>query len=279
MANKKAWKESKKRAAESARAIAKAGAGVAVANALSPAGGLRWLPSTAFWSTPGVSSWSAGRRGCHARLCDANGLRWAYGLQAHDGDGFMKRGFKNHELVTLAVFFAGGDVRLVDTEDAAVKVNELAPGRFTWRKYREQINIEIVRAFLSDAKKKKYGGLLAGTGATGWQLTDAGLRFAKANASRVATPAQQAIRLSKDERRRRKRELGRVAASDAFHKFAAGKRGQITRREVESVFRLDDYVLGEARTKKVQRLVNVLGDDDEVGNAVRFFARLATKEK
>jgi len=191
----------------------------------------------------------------------------------------MKRGFKNHELVTLAVFFAGGDARQVDTEDVAVKVNELAPGRFTWRKYRDQINIEIVRAFLSDAKKKKYGSLLLGTGTTGWQLTDVGLRFAQANSYRAATPAQQAQRLSKDERRRRSHELGRVAASDAFQKYAAGQRRQITRREIESVFRLDDYVVGEARIKKVQRLLNVLGDDDEVGDAVRFFALLATREQ
>jgi hypothetical protein len=33
--------------------------------------------------------------------------------------------------------------------------------------YRDQINIEIIRAFLSDAKKSKYGALLSGTGSVG----------------------------------------------------------------------------------------------------------------
>ena len=63
-----------------------------------------------------------------------------------------KKGLSNHEIVTLAVYLLGGDTQYVDTEDAAVKANELAPGRFTWRKYRDQINIENVRTFLSDAE-------------------------------------------------------------------------------------------------------------------------------
>jgi hypothetical protein len=41
----------------------------------------------------------------------------------------------NHEIVTLAVYLLGGDSKRIDTEDVAVKSNELAPGRFTWRKY------------------------------------------------------------------------------------------------------------------------------------------------
>lgn len=41
----------------------------------------------------------------------------------------------NHEIVTLAVYLLGGERQRVDTEDIAVKANELASGRFTWRKY------------------------------------------------------------------------------------------------------------------------------------------------
>jgi hypothetical protein len=51
----------------------------------------------------------------------------------------------NHELVVVAAFLAGAQSRLIDTEDIAIKANELAPGRFTWRKYKDQINIETVR--------------------------------------------------------------------------------------------------------------------------------------
>jgi hypothetical protein len=37
----------------------------------------------------------------------------------------------NHEIVTLAVYLLGGDTQRVDLEDAAVKANVPAPGRFT----------------------------------------------------------------------------------------------------------------------------------------------------
>lgn len=65
----------------------------------------------------------------------------------------MRNSFSNHEIVTLAVYLLGGEAKVIDTEDVAVKANEIAPGRFTWRKFPEQINIENVRTFLSDAKK------------------------------------------------------------------------------------------------------------------------------
>jgi len=46
----------------------------------------------------------------------------------------MPKGLSNHEIVTLAVFLLNGHSHSVDTEDVAVKANELAPGRFTmWR--------------------------------------------------------------------------------------------------------------------------------------------------
>ena len=40
------------------------------------------------------------------------------------------------------MYLLGGETRRVDTEDIAVKANELAPGRFAWKKYPDQINLE-----------------------------------------------------------------------------------------------------------------------------------------
>jgi hypothetical protein len=88
------------------------------------------------------------------------------------------KALSNHEIVTIAVYLLGGDTQRIETEDVAVKSNELAPGRFTWRKYPDQINIENVRTFLSDAKKPKNGSFLLGAGKDGWILTEAGLALA-----------------------------------------------------------------------------------------------------
>ncbi len=70
----------------------------------------------------------------------------------------------NHEIVTVAVYILGGISGAVDTEDVAIKANELAPGRFSWKKYPTQVNLEVVRVYLSDAKKPSKGAYLLGSG-------------------------------------------------------------------------------------------------------------------
>ena len=39
----------------------------------------------------------------------------------------MSEQLRGHELVTIAVYLVGGDTHGVDTEDVAIKVNELSP--------------------------------------------------------------------------------------------------------------------------------------------------------
>jgi hypothetical protein len=73
-----------------------------------------------------------------------------------------KKTFANHEVVVVAAYLAGSKTAYTDTEEIAVKANEIAPGRFTWRKYKEQINIETVRKRLWDATKTEKGGYLIG---------------------------------------------------------------------------------------------------------------------
>src|SRR5262245_15242818 len=111
---------------------------------------------------------------------------------------------KPHELLTVAVYLAGGEAREVDTEDVAVTVNEIAPGRCCWRKYPEQINIEIVRAFLSDAKKKKDGAYLSGSGSTGWLLTQSGFQFAIHHVAELKNGLPRVERLTAVEKARKR---------------------------------------------------------------------------
>ena len=91
----------------------------------------------------------------------------------------LTRGPSQVELVTLAVFILGGEEKRIDTEDVAMKAHELAPTRFAWRKYPNQINLELVRVYLSDGKSAEKGGYIEGSGKTGWTLTPSGLRWAR----------------------------------------------------------------------------------------------------
>ncbi len=81
-----------------------------------------------------------------------------------------KSKYANHELVTIAILLLGGDSRPVDLEDIAVQVNDLAPGRFAWRKYTSQINIKYVDDALRDAKKIKNGSYVLKSSKDEWLL-------------------------------------------------------------------------------------------------------------
>ena len=168
------------------------------------------------------------------------------------------KAFANHELVTLAVYLLGGDSKPIDTEDVAIKTNELAPRRFTWRKYPDQINIDTVRKRLWDATKSEKGGLLLGSEKLGWQLTKQGLDFAKArlldlDGAKLSRPA-----LSFRERQWARRERERMISSDAYLRISAGEADRISTQEAEAFFRIDAYVSPDARRQKIMRTQNCL---------------------
>jgi hypothetical protein len=165
-----------------------------------------------------------------------------------------------------------------------MRAHEIAPGRFSWRKYPEQINLELVRVALSDARKPENGALVVGTGRTGWSLTDAGQRWAVASAPRLLgrdLTKQRAERSagSIDERRWQRERL-RLLTTDAWRQWnGTHNAGSITREAAHDLFRIDRYVVGRARELKVNRLRTMFADDRELAKFVEATASIALKEK
>jgi len=190
----------------------------------------------------------------------------------------MDKPFSNFEIMTFAVYLLGGDSHYVDTEDVAIKANELAPGRFTWRKYPDQINIDNVKAFLFDARKPKNGAFLTGSGNEGWLLTENGLKFAAKHIKALKEVDLSRERLRKEDIHWRRSEKKRMLGTIAFEKLNLEGAGAITVQEAESFFRVDDYVLGKARERKLLRIMNTFGDDPELGHAVKTLAKKVRKK-
>ena len=178
----------------------------------------------------------------------------------------------NHEIVTLAVYLLGGDTQYVDTEDVAVKANKLAPGRFTWRKYRDQISIDTVQKRLFDARMPRKGAYLAGSQRKGWILTTAGLKFATKNIASVDSVDLSKERLSLKEKQWLGSERIRMLSSDAYAKVLKGAADAVTFQEAEEFFRIDAYVTGQAREQKIMRTLTMFGDDEELREAVKVLA-------
>ena len=187
----------------------------------------------------------------------------------------MKNELSNWEIVTWAVYLIGGDQGYVDTEDVAMKANELAPGRFTWVKYIDQINIEKVRTSLSDAKKEKYGKLLVGKHIEGWMLSQYGLQYCTSNLGAFEKADISREALYRKERTWRKREKTRLMGTSAYEKIVdINESDSVTKQEAESFFRLDDYVTGIARKKKIERYLTAFADEPELSKAVSILSEM-----
>jgi len=188
----------------------------------------------------------------------------------------MNKEFSNFEMVTLAVYLLGGNHTYVDTEDVAIKVNEISPGRFSWEKYPNQINIEKVRTSLSDAKKVKNGGYLVGKHSQGWLLSDEGVKFSQRRLKDLNHKDVSKVQANEKEGSWLSREKIRMLASSAFEKINDNKFDEITIQEAEAFFRLDEYVTGKARERKIERLVAAFNSDPDLGTCV---IKLAEKVK
>lgn len=186
-------------------------------------------------------------------------------------------GLSNVEVVVLAAYILGGDQTPVDTEDIAMKANELAPGRFTWRKYPDQVDLEPVRKRLSDALSFEHGKLLAGGVVRGWHLTPSGVAWASQNVKRVADRSAGRKRVDRDLTRRRRNEQVRVYSLPAWVKFATGK--DVSLREAEAVFRVSEYVQGSRRQQLVDRARSLFVEDEELSPFMDAMAEIVIGDR
>lgn len=175
------------------------------------------------------------------------------------------------EAATIALYVEGGEREIVDTEDVAVRVSEVAPGMFSWQKYRDRIDKELVRVALSDARLK--AGYVIGSHAKGWMLTPSGLEFARQNADRAGDGLSSERRRPDD--RQWERERIRLVTSEAYLRVGEEGIEAVTADEADAFFRLNLYVRGEARERKIARIENHFSADPELGATVRLLATRA----
>lgn len=188
---------------------------------------------------------------------------------------------KQYQVATWAVFLLGGARRSIDTEDAAVKCHELAPKLFSWQKHKEQINLELVRVSLSDAKKAKNGGLLAGSGRDGWRLSSRGLDWIRARedaGGHFPAPEEQhgVGKAGSIDSVRRERERQRVLASEAWKEWK--ETGIVSIRSAQQIFRIDEYTTERMAAIKVLRLRAMFDSQDELSHFLSIASQRVLKE-
>lgn len=170
--------------------------------------------------------------------------------------------FSNPELVTITVALLDGDVEYVDREDIAIRVNDIAPGRFGWRKYPERIDLDAVGIALRDAKKPRNGGLVVGNNTRGWMLSPAGSKWIK-GLELDAIQGGQSINYRKDSiSANQEVECARLRGTKAYRLFNEGKFEVITLQEFYQFARVNEYFQTKARQRRYAIIDNAVIDNE-----------------
>lgn len=200
----------------------------------------------------------------------------------NNGKKILTKFITKADLAVLAVYLLGGDQRSVDTEDIAVKCNELAPGQFNWKKYTDQINLKLVYTCLSDAKKPRCGQLLLGSGRKGWRLSPQGLEWVTSHRKHLLN--QHGIELNTNlasagsiDTVRREREKNRLKSSAAWKNWKNGE--QLSIDGAKKIFRIDEYATEEMLKNKIVRLRSLFEEDKEIGPFIREAANLILERR
>ena len=185
------------------------------------------------------------------------------------------------DLATYVVYLLGGDKNSVDTEDIAIKVNELVPDVFVWKKYPDQINLKLIEAFLYDAKKPRCGELLLGTSRQGWRLSSKGIEWIANSADELVQSQNfEGIKHSGSagtDPKRKEREKNRLFLSKAWVVWSDTSKLNVD--VAQELFRVNDYTTNEMIENKVVRMRSLFMDDKDIQEFISEAAELLLNKR
>lgn len=188
-------------------------------------------------------------------------------------------GLSNIYLVTIALGNLNGHERPVDSEDVAVHVNELAPGKFTWRKYPEYIDLQVVNQSLQDARRERNGSLVTGSSSKGWMLSADGMEWFKNFGVGLRIDVTDDIQLrrgsilsSQDLERRRLRNTA------AYELFSQGKLSVVTRNDFFEFAKINEYFPLKARSRRYHFIESAVSGHDTLHDLWAFLRSAFPKE-
>ena len=170
--------------------------------------------------------------------------------------------FSKPQLITIAVALLNGDTTYVDREEVAITVNDIAPGRFNWRKYPERIDLDAVSNALRSAKKTQNGGLVVGNNTQGWMLSPTGLKWIKtidldSIHEKISIKVRLTSILANQEVERK-----RLRNTRAYELFISDKSKAIALQDFYEFTRVNEYFQTKARQRRYTIITNTVVEDN-----------------
>ena len=180
----------------------------------------------------------------------------------------------NQEIVTIALYNLGGGIGSFSIEQIATEADKLAPGRFRWKTNPEMISDSNTWDALSNARKKKYILQQAQEKNTdSYMLTEEGIKFAKQNLNKIKNFDQSKVRIPVS------RELydntkSRLQATEAYKKMTSNRANEISSREYNDFFRLNNYMKNTQKNEKIQKIKNLFLADKELKKVIDELSKM-----
>ncbi len=185
----------------------------------------------------------------------------------------------NIHLVTIALGNLDGYERPIDSEDVAFHVNELAPGKFTWRKYPEYIDLQVVNQSLQDARRKRNGSLVTGSSSKGWMLSAAGMEWFKNFGFKSSADATDEIQFRRGSiLRSQDLERRRLKDTAAYFLFCEGKLADVSRNDFFEFAKINEYFPLKARSRRYHFIESAVSGHDELKELWAFLRTAFPKE-
>lgn len=185
----------------------------------------------------------------------------------------------NIQLVTIALGNLGGHEKQIDTEDIAIHVDELAPGKFSWRKYPQHIDLQVVNQSLQDARRERNGGLVLGNSARGWTLSQAGMEWIKntniadnRSLADLVSFRRGSLLLSQEL------EIRRLLDTNAFALFCEGKTVKLTRNDFFNFAKINEYFPQKARQRRFTFIESTISENEQLQGLWQFLKNRFAKE-
>lgn len=168
----------------------------------------------------------------------------------------------NVAVVTIALGRLGGARDWIDIEDVAVEAYEIAPLKFAWKKYPEQIDISTVRYALKNGVSRSPALIIGGI-RTGYMLTSEGLELVRELESAdigagTATARKGSMEADLQE------ERARLRKTSAFAKFSSRTSESLSERDFNEFARVNDYFPKNLRQKRFLKIDNAVSGDAEL---------------
>ena len=186
-------------------------------------------------------------------------------------EGAMEwKDFSDTDVVVFAVYFAGGEGRFAHGEDIAVAARSLAPGRFSWQRHPDQIDMpKVLECLAANEDHKRF---VAGSVETGWMLSERGAEFVANYEAELPGPGPVLSRLSDEEKRFHPWQKKRIQAHPTYKKIVQGLSRKVTAREAERFFLLDRTMDLSEREGKLDFFTRSFDHDPVIGPVVTLLA-------